>query len=473
MMIGLSMSQRMIPLLFCVAVIMTVLVCDMNQPSSSLSTSHFMVHAESNHIKEDSVRVVPAASIYSDDEMNIKSLVNDLDETLRISDVVDLDESIGSQFMQRELQRIANQIVTTSSSSSTTTTTTSTDMSTPSLRLVVHPSGKASCRRTITNTALRHSSKNNTPSTLLVTDKYQMEATMTEYIANRWTISEQRDTDDEDSDCWSSPRTQTVTSNETITDNAFYNFCDMSPNYTVVQYDHDQLVRVGNDETATTLPCRFYTREGIRIVSIPHLQSIMEDQYQASTIIANTSDHVDCTPNTVDLNIDGTASTESPPINDCTTTTTPQSTAATTTWELHIYAVPAGRVFMFAPTSIGEIFTMSHIILPKPPKTKGKTKKMNTDIDPAVIERELDVTKNISVVSLEVLSLVPPIFDIHHFFSKDESDQLIRKALAEQSETYRFHRSTTGTSTSNVYSKRTSEVRCIRNGCGGVACVGF
>ena len=223
----------------------------------------------------------------------------------------------------------------------------------------------------------------------------------------------------------------------------------MGTNFTVVQKDHEQLIRVGGDHR-NTLPCRFYTREGVRIVSMRHLQAIMTEKYRDSIIAINNSE---CLTNAIDLNVDGTASTTTAS-TECTTTTGP------TPLELHIYAVPAGRVFMFAPSHIGEIFTISHIVLPKPPSssngttTATKTAKQETDEE----EENLRITQNISVISLEVLNVVPPIFDIHHFFSIDESEQLITKALAEQSETYRFHRSTTGTTTSNVHSQRTSEV---------------
>jgi hypothetical protein len=55
------------------------------------------------------------------------------------------------------------------------------------------------------------------------------------------------------------------------------------------------------------------------------------------------------------------------------------------------------------------------------------------------------------------LSLNPRVFDIVNFFNKEESDSLVQKSLAETDETFAFHRSTTGTATHSVFSKRTSE----------------
>jgi hypothetical protein len=95
---------------------------------------------------------------------------------------------------------------------------------------------------------------------------------------------------------------------------------------------------------------------------------------------------------------------------------------------LDLYAVPAGRMFMFAPSYVGEIFEIKHV-----KDTKGQS------------------------LVLQTLALSPRVFDIYHFFSHEESDKLIQKALSETTETHKFHRSTTGTSGASVFSKRTSE----------------
>lgn len=95
---------------------------------------------------------------------------------------------------------------------------------------------------------------------------------------------------------------------------------------------------------------------------------------------------------------------------------------------LDIYAVPAGRVFMFAPSFVGEIFELHHV---------------------------QDASGN--PLSMEVISLEPRVFDIYNFFSEDEAQRLIDKALKETSETHGMHRSTTGATNGAVFSKRTSE----------------
>ena len=493
---------------------------------------------------DDTVPIVLAESIYQNnndhdhDNNNIaavKTLSDDFDEILRIPKDEDSSESphttstsrhiTGSRRSQYMHQQLLQIVIDNHMSSS-------------SLQLIIHPNGKSSCQKTSTSltivpsdlerdddddddddddsssfasspnatTTATSTSSSSSSSSSWVSDKYQMEATLTEYIASRWNDNDNNEGDsdsDADADCWSS-RTRTVMNdnvhpnteeekengNHRHHDALFYHYCDMGTNYTVIQKDYPQLVRVGNDNgngntsssndddtmKPTYLPCRFYTREGIRIVSIPHLQSIILDRQQQ--VLADTKvkvmkeDMTECLPtsNGIIMDIDGTTATdisESPSMMECPTSTT----ATNSMLDFHIYAVPAGRVFMFAPKYVGEIFTLSHIVLPKPPTTTETTTTTPTMNDGAVdVDTPPDVprvviSKNMSVVSLEVLSVVPPIFDIHHFFSMAESEQLITKALAEQSETYRFHRSTTGTSTSNVYSQRTSEVRNIRVWC--------
>lgn len=96
--------------------------------------------------------------------------------------------------------------------------------------------------------------------------------------------------------------------------------------------------------------------------------------------------------------------------------------------EIHLYAVPAGRVFMFAPSYIGEMFHLPHV-----------------------------TGANDTSIYLEVISLEPRVFDIFNFFSKEESVELVQKAEAETSETYRIKRSTTGSGEKSINSKRTSE----------------
>ncbi|KAI2514015.1 prolyl 4-hydroxylase alpha-subunit [Fragilaria crotonensis] len=95
---------------------------------------------------------------------------------------------------------------------------------------------------------------------------------------------------------------------------------------------------------------------------------------------------------------------------------------------LHLYAVNAGRVFMFAPKFIGEIFELPHVT-----GDKG------------------------APISLKVLSTEPRVFDIFNFFSRDESTDLVNRALKETTESHRIKRSTTGAQGHAVNSRRTSE----------------
>ncbi len=402
-------------------------------------------------VRADTVRVVPAASLYPNDEAEIST-------TTTTTTTISLDSkqqnpketttTARSDDLQRQWSRLLH------------------DLKIMSLRLVIHPNGNASCRRDMVITVDDHVDTD-TPVTSSSSfdhhDKYQMEATLTEYMATVMMVMIMDDNDDDD--CWRSPRTtHHGHGTEASTGNAVYDFCDTGTNNTVIQHDHSQLIRVGDQNT---LPCRFYTREGVRMASIPHLQVILQDLYHQhhtnKIMTAADADEgcSDATTTTTTVDMDGTtlssSSTESPPI-ECRSTKrnpshTDDATSTTSTLEFHLYAVPAGRVFHFAPRHIGEIFTLSHVVLPKPPAT---TTAAAAETDPRLTTT---TPKNISVVSLEVLSVEPPIFDIHHFFSIHESELLINKALTEQSETYRFHRSTTGTSSSNVYSKRTSEVR--------------
>ena len=168
----------------------------------------------------------------------------------------------------------------------------------------------------------------------------------------------------------------------------FFGFCDMGPDRTPPQPDRDSLIHTA----AETLPCRFYTREGVRISSLTQLVELLQNK---------KSEHLEkCGQEE----------------------TCPGATP------LDMYAVPAGRVFMFAPSYVGEVFRLDHV---------------------------QDASGN--PLSMEVLSLNPRVFDIFNFFSEDEAEKLIDKALKETSSTHGLHRSTTGAVDGQVFSKRTSE----------------
>ena len=166
----------------------------------------------------------------------------------------------------------------------------------------------------------------------------------------------------------------------------FLSFCDMGHERTPILLDHNELIRIPESDT---LPCRFHTREGVRIQSLQQLAELASRDSQACNDEEET-----CQDRT----------------------------------ELHLYAVPAGRVFMFAPHHVGERFDLPHV--------------SNKSGEP---------------VSLEVLSVSPRVFEIYNFFSREESQQLVEKALAETVDSHRIKRSTTGTKENSIYNKRTSE----------------
>jgi hypothetical protein len=169
----------------------------------------------------------------------------------------------------------------------------------------------------------------------------------------------------------------------------FLGFCDRGPDKTPTLTDHHRLVSL---PPSNTLPCHFHTREGVRISGVDHLLELMT--------LAKTSPT--CLPGDENCRVNGPS--------------------------LHIYAVPAGRVFMFAPKFVGEIFELPHV-----------------------------TGDGGSPISLKVLSTEPRVFDIFNFFSRDESAHLVNKAIKETSESHRIKRSTTGAASKSVFAKRTSE----------------
>lgn len=181
-------------------------------------------------------------------------------------------------------------------------------------------------------------------------------------------------------------------------------FCDMGKSKTPIQPDHSSLVQVPGFQS---LPCHFHTREGVRITS---LQQLAQFARGAKVPVENG----ECKEE--DRNVDGSCGTNT------------QVTAEGGRRELHLYAVQAGRVFIFAPKYVGEIFELPHVEVP-----------------------------NNLPVWLEVISLKPRVFDIFNFFDKEESKAIVDKAIAETSETHRMKRSSTGASGYNVNSQRTSE----------------
>ena len=102
----------------------------------------------------------------------------------------------------------------------------------------------------------------------------------------------------------------------------FKDYCDMGPSRTPVQHDSASLVRV---PSTRTLPCSYFTREGVRVEAVDALK-------------------------------DGQ----------------------------HLYAVAAGRLFQFAPSYIGEEFHLPHV-----PHPEGKKIYLKTlSVEPKVFEIE-------------------------------------------------------------------------------------
>jgi len=182
----------------------------------------------------------------------------------------------------------------------------------------------------------------------------------------------------------------------------FLGYCDMGEDHTPILLDHSSLVPVKSGQSYS-LPCHFHTREGLRITQ-PQLLSELLTRVIREKNNGNNE-------------------------NDCKGDETTQTCVSSKLENgLHLYSVPAGRVFMFAPSHVGEIFHLPHV-----PGASDKP------------------------IYLEVMSLKPRVFDVFNFFNREESKELVDRALAETSETHRIKRSTTGASDKAVNSRRTSE----------------
>mmetsp|Transcript_45591 Transcript_45591/g.55332 ORF Transcript_45591/g.55332 Transcript_45591/m.55332 type:complete len:666 (+) Transcript_45591:50-2047(+) len=189
---------------------------------------------------------------------------------------------------------------------------------------------------------------------------------------------------------------------------SFPSFCDMGQERTTVQPDHHHLIPLSPvaGEDGTNLPCHFHTREGLRITSLAQLAATAKN-------IKNNMKGGLC-----DDDGSTTAAGNDKDERTCTAVAN----------EIHLYAVPAGRLFLFAPTYVGETFDLSHVNGP------------------------LGLP-----VSLKVISLSPRVFDVLNFFTPEESSDIVDKAIAETSETFRMKRSSTGASGYNVNARRTSD----------------
>jgi hypothetical protein len=207
--------------------------------------------------------------------------------------------------------------------------------------------------------------------------KYETEAVLTELFLESLGKGECSPTDDD-----TAPR-------------SLQGYCDMGPQRTVVQPDSKYLVKV---PSTASLPCRFFTREGEHVDSLATLARLAREAAAAAAAHPDTCQEESCDA------APGPA--------------------------LHLYAVPAGRLFMYAPSYVGERF---------------------------VLDRMQHSAPSQQPIVLEVLSTDPKVFEVHNFYSAQEAAELVDQALGESSESHKFHRSTTGAVNGQVFSKRTSE----------------
>lgn len=190
----------------------------------------------------------------------------------------------------------------------------------------------------------------------------------------------------------------------------FPGFCDRGYEKTPIQRDHAQLIPL-RYQSQTFLPCHFHTHQGVRVTSLSQFTDWMYQREEEAQVCEPTTatdeQHQQCNSDT-----------------------------STSTITLHLYAVPAGRLFLFTAMSVGDIIPLPHV--------KGG--------DPTM------------PVYLEALSLSPRVFDVVNFFSPIESYQVVQRALKETRDLYRMQRSTTGAVGRNVIDMRTSENGFDTNG---------
>jgi len=188
---------------------------------------------------------------------------------------------------------------------------------------------------------------------------------------------------------------------------SFSRFCDAGPERTPILPDHGQLIPYLANDGRHHLPCRFHTREGVRILSLQQLASHARQakEQAAQSCIANEEQQQVC------------------PL--------PQ---------LEIYAVQAGRLFIFAPKYLGEIFHLPHVHAPTG-----------------------------SPVYLQTLSLSPRVFEVKNFYSEEEADAIVHTALTETAESHKMRRSSTGATGYNLNSMRTSENAFVTHSAAAVA----
>ena len=221
-----------------------------------------------------------------------------------------------------------------------------------------------------------------------------------------------------------------------------YDYCDMGEEMTPILLDHNKLIpntiiqssstndgTMSPHRTYTFLPCHFHTENGLRVTSLLQLTGLLRQSKTntiTTTTTGTTAESTETEPNNCLITPEGEETCPTITSNVPTTNTLAQQQQQL---GLHLYAVPAGRVFMHVAAYIGQEIPLDHV----------------PGADPN--ER----------VYLKVLSVSPAVFDLYNFFTKDESNELVQRALSETKESHRIKRSTTGTGEHHVNTRRTSE----------------
>jgi hypothetical protein len=251
----------------------------------------------------------------------------------------------------------------------------------------------------------------------LWSDKYHVESFLTR-VFHRLLLQQQPEAEEKEaaqSNCASNDLL-----NEIIP--GFYGYCDRGEARTPVLLDHGKLVRIpqndDDSEHSTTLPCHFHSPVGVRITS---LSLLLSEAVSASSSSSKSAQDGACMNNNNNDDTNAESCVVAKEDND--------ESSSSKRKEFHLYAVPAGRVFMFAPSHVGQVIPLPHI----------------TGGDPN------------QPVELHVLSVHPRIFDITNFFTKAESNDVVQRALQETRDTHKIKRSSTGATGYNINTQRTSE----------------
>jgi len=207
----------------------------------------------------------------------------------------------------------------------------------------------------------------------------------------------------------------------------FYGYCYAGEDKTPILPDHNRLVPLlltegHNDDGSDSnkyLPCHFHNEHGQMITSMWQLVMHARETAVGGTTERRVSPHY-------------AAGAE-----DDDEDRSRRHTLSSQIRKLHLYAVPAGRHFMFAPTHVGQMIHLPHVKGADP--TKGH-------------------------VTLEVLSLQPRVFEVSNLFTEADADSVVRQALAETRDTFRLQRSSAGSNKVGYPTQKTSECAFVVSG---------